>query len=77
MRKRQRETELTIDDLRQRPLPDRETRRRICNAPFPAVQVVAGRSWGGSAVCSEDGRQRLHSPGTRAYELMWRTADEG
>ena len=76
MRKRQRETEFSYCFEGYRRYSALE-RRAVLNAPLPAVRIMHGRSWGGSAVCSEDGRQRLHSPGTRAYELMWRTADEG
>jgi hypothetical protein len=54
-----------------------EERYRMLRAPLPTVQIHGGRSWGGSSVCSDDGQQRLRTPGTRAYELMWHVANEG
>ena len=57
---------------------ERTERYATLRAPLPAIRAVhAGRSWGGSAICSEDGQRRLQTPGTRAYELMWQISNEG
>lgn len=71
MKKRQNEVAFELSDVR-------AIKYRALRAPLPAIRAVhAGRSWGGSAICSEDGQQRLHTPGTRAYELMWQISNEG